>query len=110
MSIDIKLHKKDLPDDFKVSNTIAIDCEMGGLNVNRDPLFLVQISCGDLDAHIIKDYNRMFEAKGYGAASILGEACGACYTSFPPQLVSELKDQADFKYCPSCNILVYLEQ
>ena len=39
MSIDIKLHKKDLPDDFKVSNTIAIDCEMGGLNLNRDPLF-----------------------------------------------------------------------
>jgi len=64
----------------------------------------------DLDAHIIKDYNRMFEAKGYGAASILGEACGACYTSFPPQLVSELKDQVDFKYCPSCNILLYLEQ
>ena len=63
-----------------------------------------------LDAHIIKDYNRMFEAKGYGAASILGEACGACYTNFPPQLVSELKDQVDFKYCPSCNILLYLEQ
>ena len=54
MSIDIKLHKKDLPDDFKVSNTIAIDCEMGGLNINRDPLFLVQISSGNLDAHIVQ--------------------------------------------------------
>ena len=54
MSIDIKLHKKDLPDDFKVSNTIAIDCEMGGLNLNRDPLFLVQISSGNLDAHIVQ--------------------------------------------------------
>ena len=54
MSIDIKLHKKDLPDDFKVSNTIAIDCEMGGLNIKRDPLFLVQISSGNLDAHIIQ--------------------------------------------------------
>ena len=54
MSIDIKLHKKDLPDDFRVSNTIAIDCEMGGLNIKRDPLFLVQISSGNLDAHIIQ--------------------------------------------------------
>ena len=54
MSIDIKLHKKDLPDDFEVSNTIAVDCEMGGLNVNRDPLFLVQISSGNSDAHIIQ--------------------------------------------------------
>ena len=54
MNVDIKLHKKDLPDDYRVSNTIAIDCEMGGLNVNRDPLFLVQISSGNLDAHIIQ--------------------------------------------------------
>ena len=40
LPIDIKLHQKDLPDDFNVSNTIAVDCEMGGLDLNRDPLFL----------------------------------------------------------------------
>ena len=61
MNIDIKLHKDDLPDDLKVGNIIAVDCEMGGLNVKRDPLFLVQISSGNLDAHIIqlnrKSYN-----------------------------------------------------
>ena len=61
MNIDIKLHKDDLPDDLKVGNIIAVDCEMGGLNVKRDPLFLVQISTGNLDAHIIqlnrKSYN-----------------------------------------------------
>ena len=62
MSIDIKLHKKDLPDDFKVSNTIAIDCEMGGLNLNRDPLFLVQISSGNLDAHIVQLNRENYEA------------------------------------------------
>ena len=49
MNIDIKLHKDDLPDDLKVGNIIAVDCEMGGLNVKRDPLFLVQISSGILD-------------------------------------------------------------
>ncbi len=64
----------------------------------------------ELDSNILKNYNRMFDAKGYGAISVLGDACGSCYTSFPPQLVSELTDQVDFKYCPSCNILVYLEQ
>ena len=61
MSLDIKLHKDDLPDDLKVGNIIAVDCEMGGLNVKRDPLFLVQISSVILDAHIIqlnrKSYN-----------------------------------------------------
>ena len=54
MNLDIKLHKHDLPDDLKLGNTIAVDCEMGGLNVKRDPLCLVQISTGNSDAHIIQ--------------------------------------------------------
>ena len=54
MNLDIKLHKHDLPDDLKLGNTIAIDCEMGGLNVKRDPLCLVQISTGNSDAHIVQ--------------------------------------------------------
>ena len=54
MNLDIKLHKHDLPDDLKLGNTIAVDCEMGGLNIKRDPLCLVQISAGHSDAHIIQ--------------------------------------------------------
>ena len=53
MSIDIKLHKVDLPDQIKFSDKIAIDCEFMGLNVERDRLCLVQISSGHDDAHII---------------------------------------------------------
>ena len=54
MNLDIKLHEHDLPDDLKLGNTIAVDCEMGGLNIKRDPLCLVQISAGNSDAHIIQ--------------------------------------------------------
>ena len=54
MNLDIKLHKHDLPDDLMLGNTIAVDCEMGGLNIKRDPLCLVQISAGNSDAHIIQ--------------------------------------------------------
>jgi len=54
MSIDIKLHKVDLPDQIKFSDKIAIDCEFMGLNVERDRLCLVQISSGNDDAHIIQ--------------------------------------------------------
>ena len=54
MNLDIKLHKHDLPDDLKLGNTIAVDYEMGGLNIKRDPLCLVQISAGNSDAHIIQ--------------------------------------------------------
>ena len=54
MSIDIKLHKKDLPDDLHLGNVLAIDGEFMGLNIRRDPLCLIQISSGNLDAHIIQ--------------------------------------------------------
>ena len=54
MNIDIKLHKNDLPDDLNLGNLLAVDCEFMGLNVNRDPLCLIQISTGNSDAHIIQ--------------------------------------------------------
>ena len=54
MSIDIKLHKTDLPDDLKLGNILAIDGEFMGLNVRRDPLCLIQISSGKNDAHIVQ--------------------------------------------------------
>jgi len=57
MSINIKLHKNDLPDDLKLGNVLAIDGEFMGLNVRRDPLCLIQISSGNSDAHIVQ-FNR----------------------------------------------------
>ena len=54
MSINIKLHKNDLPDDLKLGNVIAVDGEFMGLDVRRDPLCLIQISTGNNDAHIIQ--------------------------------------------------------
>ena len=54
MSINIKLHKSDLPDDLKLGNAIAVDGEFMGLDVRRDPLCLIQISTGNEDAHIIQ--------------------------------------------------------
>jgi len=54
MGVDIKLYKKDLPDDLNLGNVIAVDGEFMGLNVRRDPLCLIQISSGKNDAHIIQ--------------------------------------------------------
>ena len=54
MNLDIKLHKKDLPEEIKFSDKIAVDCEFTGLNIERDRLCLVQISSGNNDAHIIQ--------------------------------------------------------
>ena len=54
MSLNIKLHKNDLPDDLELGNVLAVDGEFMGLNVKRDPLCLIQLSTGNNDAHIVQ--------------------------------------------------------
>ena len=63
-----------------------------------------------MDESILQKYNLMLDAKGYGAVPIIGNACGACYTTLPTQLVTEVKQKLDFKYCPSCTILLYSDE
>ena len=62
MNMDIKLHKVDIPADIELGNIVAIDGEFMGLDVKRDPLCLIQISSGNLDAHIIQLDREKFEA------------------------------------------------
>ena len=62
MNLDIKLHKQDLPDQFSISDNIAVDCEFMGLNVERDSLCLVQISTGNNDAHIVQLNRELYNA------------------------------------------------
>ena len=66
MNIDIKLYKKDLPDDLELGNVIAVDGEFMGLNVRRDPLCLIQLSSGNSEAHIIQ-----FDRHNYNAPNLV---------------------------------------
>ena len=66
MSININLHKNDLPDDLKLGNVIAIDGEFMGLDVRRDTLCLIQVSSGNSDANIIQ-----FDRQNYKAPNLV---------------------------------------
>jgi len=50
----ITLHKGDLPDGLTFGDSVAVDTETMGLNPNRDPLCLVQLSAGDGNAHLVQ--------------------------------------------------------
>ena len=63
--MSISVYKGDLPDNFKVSDSIAIDTETLGLNPKRDRLCLVQLSTGDGTAHIVQ-----FERGKYDAPNL----------------------------------------
>ena len=66
MTVNIKLHKNDLPDDLELGNVLAVDGEFMGLNVRRDPLCLLQISTGNSDAHIVQ-----FDRKTYNSPNLV---------------------------------------
>ena len=66
MSNNIQLYKNDLPDDLNLGNIIAVDGEFMGINVRRDPLCLIQISTGNMDAHIVQ-----FDRNNYNAPNLV---------------------------------------
>lgn len=51
------VYHNDLPDNVDFGKTIAIDTETMGLNLNRDRLCLIQISCGDGNAHLVQIFS-----------------------------------------------------
>ncbi len=59
-SSDIALHRGDLPEDLDLGQSVAIDTETMGLNLQRDRLCVVQLSAGDGSAHLVQ-----FEGGGY---------------------------------------------
>jgi ribonuclease D len=50
----ITLHKGDLPANVTFGASVAVDCEMMGLNPQRDRLCLVQLSSGDGTVHLVQ--------------------------------------------------------
>ena len=53
-------------------------------------------------------YEKIRQARdGIGMESIIGNACGGCYTQLPPQTVIEIKKSVDIITCPSCSIMLF---
>ena len=56
------LHKNDLSNGINFSSIIAADCEMMGLQPNRDPLCLIQLYDGIGDCHLVQFIDQNFDA------------------------------------------------
>ena len=64
MKMDIKVWQGDIPAEIRLDDkkSLAVDSEFSGLNINRDKLYLVQISTGKEDAHIIQLNRETYDA------------------------------------------------
>ncbi len=56
------LHKNDLSSGINFSSIVAADCEMMGLQPNRDPLCLIQLFDGEGDCHLVQFVDQNFNA------------------------------------------------
>ena len=56
------LHKNDLAEGVNFSNFVATDCEMMGLQPDRDPLCLIQLFDGEGDCHLVQFTDQNFNA------------------------------------------------
>lgn len=64
-SLEIKLHINDLPDGLDFGDSVAVDTETMGLNLQRDRLCLAQLSAGDEVCHLVQ-----FRDGGYQAPNL----------------------------------------
>ncbi len=56
------LHKNDLSNEIDFSSIIAADCEMMGLQPDRDPLCLIQLYDGTGDCHLVQFIDQNYDA------------------------------------------------
>jgi len=91
------------------SNQIALQSAMAEttheqekLESNRNILYK------DIEPTYLSQYETLRKAReGVGMASIIGSACGGCYSQLPPQIVIEIKENKQIITCPGCSILQF---
>ena len=76
--------------------------EQKKLESNRNILYK------DIEPTYLSQYETLRNAReGVGMASIIGSACGGCYSQLPPQIVIEIKENKQIITCPTCSILQF---
>ena len=76
--------------------------EQEELESNRNILYK------DIEPTYLSKYETLRNAQdGVGMASIIGSACGGCYSQLPPQTVIEIKENKKIITCPGCDILQF---
>ena len=75
--------------------------QRGGVHLKGIPLM-------DNVMHHYNNYEKIRNSReGAGMVSIIGKACGGCYTQLPPQPIIEIKKSIDIITCPNCSIILF---
>ena len=108
-TIKLNTNKIESTSESLSSNQIALQSAMAEsphekkkLESNRNILFK------DIEPTYLSQYETLRKARdGVGMASIVGSACGGCYSQLPPQIVSEIQENKQIITCPGCGVLQF---
>ena len=75
--------------------------EQEELKSNRNTLYK------DIDPSYLNVYETLFNARNVGMVSIIGAACGGCYSQLPPQTIIEIRENKQIITCPNCSVLQF---
>ena len=108
-SIKLNSNKIETISDSLSSNRIKLQSavqetthEQKKLDKNRNILYK------DIERSYLNVYERLRKGKeGVGMASIIGQACGGCYSQLPPQTHIEIKQNNKMITCPNCSIFLF---
>jgi len=108
-NIKINSNKIDSISELLANNKLDLDAAMADtiqeqkeLELNRNSLFK------KIESNYLDNYETLRNSKGgVGMASIIGSACGGCYSQLPPQTVIEIKENNNIITCPNCSVMQF---
>ena len=108
-SIKLNMNKIESTKESLSSNRVELQSAMAEttheqeeLESNRNILYK------DIESTYLSKYETLRNARdGVGMASIIGSACGGCYSQLPLQTVIEIQENKQIITCPNCDILQF---
>lgn len=79
-----------------------------------DQFSVCQQTSQDLKKQVHSDIIKRYESiknirNGLAVVLVWKEVCHGCHMNIPPQMYIELQRDADIRYCPQCNRIIYWE-
>ena len=79
-----------------------------------DQFSVCQQTSQDLKKQVHSDMIKRYESiknirNGLAVVLVWKEVCHGCHMNIPPQMYIELQRDADIRYCPQCNRIIYWE-
>ena len=99
LGTSLKIDKKNLQEALASSKD-----ELEKLNKSR------KIIANDINKSFLSTYDQLKVKRGTGVSSLSGSCCGSCFSTLPPQMLSEIKSNNIIHRCPSCSVFMYFEE